>query len=113
VSYDETEPIPHNVDMDRLSETEERALFIQRVRSARVGRFKTQEPICLLLGVPQDTYKQYETRTPLPYRLIPKFIAACQISYEWLLTGQGEGPMLLPMPTPRKRKIKVPKRRTA
>lgn len=77
---------------DRMSETEEKAAFIARVRAAREARFDTQKPMLTILGVEQDVYKHYETRTPLPYRYIPKFCAATGVSYEWLLTGEGKGP---------------------
>lgn len=113
MSYDTEPGLPHNIRMDRMSETEERLSFIGRVRSARMARFDSQKPICVILELEQDTYKQYETRTPLPLRLIPKFIAACGVSYEWLLTGEGQGPNLIPMPTPKKRTRKIPKRRVA
>jgi hypothetical protein len=113
VSYDESGAFRQNPGMDRMSETEEKLAFIGRVRSARMARFDTQKPMCIILGLEQDVYKQYETRTPLPYKHIPKFIAACGISYEWLMTGEGAGPMIVPLPTPRKRTRKIPRRRVA
>lgn len=112
VSYDESDLFRHGSGMDRMSETEEAAAFIGRVRSARAARFDSQKPMCVILGLEQDVYKQYETRTPLPRRFIPKFIAACGVTYEWLLTGEGVGPNLVPMPTRRKRTVKVPRRRS-
>jgi hypothetical protein len=78
--------------MERKAEREETEAFIRRTREARAARFDTQKPICLLLEVDQGTYKQYETRTPLPRRYIPKFCAACGVSIEWLLTGEGQAP---------------------
>jgi hypothetical protein len=100
---------------DRMSETEEKAAFIGRVRAAREARFPTQKPMLTILGIEQGTYKQYETRTPLPYRFIPKFCAACGVSIEWLLTGEGEGPMVVPLPAKRNRTSnpKPEKRRVA
>lgn len=80
---------------ERMSETEEKAAFIRRVKIAREARFPTQTPMLTLLEIEQGTYKQYETRTPLPHRLIPKFCAACGVSLEWLLTGEGQGPKQL------------------
>lgn len=82
-----------NGDMDRMSETEERAAFIRRVKMAREARYPTQKPMCLILGIEQGTYKQYETRTPLPHRFIPKFCAATGVQIRWLLTGEGRGPV--------------------
>lgn len=78
--------------MDRMSETEEKAFFIGRVRAARTARYESQEEICRLLEIPQGTYKQYETRSYLPHRLIPKFCIACGVDMNWLLTGIGKGP---------------------
>jgi hypothetical protein len=78
--------------MSRMTETEERLAFIRRVKAARMARYDTQNDICELLGIPQGTYKQYETRTPLPLRFIPKFCIATAVAMEWLLTGEGQGP---------------------
>lgn len=75
-----------------MSETEERLAFVGRVKAARKARYKTQKPMCMLLGIEQGTYKQYETRSPLPHRFIPKFCAATGVDMEWLLTGEGQGP---------------------
>lgn len=81
-----------NPDMpDRMSETEEKLAFINRVKMAREARYPTQRPMLTILGLDQGTYKQYETRTPLPMRYLPKFCAATGVTLEWLLTGEGEG----------------------
>ena len=97
---------------DRMSETEEKAAFIGRVRAARVARFDKQRPMLTILGIDQGTYKQYETRTPLPWRLIPKFCAATGVDIEWLLTGEGAGPKTVPLPTrTRKRAVSKQDRR--
>lgn len=94
VSYDCGRPTGHLPAMaDRMSETEEKAAFIRRVKMARESRFETQKPILIILELDQGTYKQYETRTPLPHRLIPKFCAATGVSMEWLLTGEGQAPV--------------------
>jgi hypothetical protein len=88
---------------DRMSETEEKLAFIRRTRAAREARYDTQSPMLTILELPQGTYKQYETRTPLPHRYIPKFCAACGVTMEWLLTGEGKGPAVMPFPTKRTR----------
>ncbi len=91
--------------VDRMSETEEKLAFIRRVKQARMARFATQKPICTILGIDQGVYKHYETRSPLPYRFIPKFIAATGVEYEWLLTGDGQGPVTVAIPAaPRRRR---------
>jgi hypothetical protein len=92
VSCDRERTVWDNVSMARMSETEERLSFVRRVKQAREAAFDTQKPMMTILGVEQGTYKQYETRTPLPHRFIPKFCAATKVSMEWLLTGEGQGP---------------------
>ena len=77
---------------DRMSEAEEKAFFIGRTKAARIARYETQEEICFILGVDQGTYKQYETRSYMPHRFIPKFCVACNVDVNWLLTGDGKGP---------------------
>jgi hypothetical protein len=114
VSYDTGIDSLDNADMDRMSETEEKLSFIGRVRAARMARYPTQKPMLTILGVDQGTYKQYEKRTPLPHRYIPKFCAATGVSMEWLLTGEGQGPAVEPLPAPRKRAVvKATKRKAA
>lgn len=105
----------NTVMADRMSESEEKAAFIGRVRAARESRYHTQKPMLTILGLDQGTYKQYERRTPLPWRFIPKFCAACGISIEWLLTGEGDGPKVVPLPPKRKRAapVKAQKRHVA
>ncbi len=78
--------------VDRMSEAEEKAAFIGRVKLARLARFPKQGPMLTILGLDQGTYKQYESRTPLPHRYLPKFCAATGVTLEWLLTGEGKGP---------------------
>lgn len=97
---------------DRMSETEEKLAFIRRVKNARMARFPTQNPMLTILGVEQGTYKQYEVRTPLPHRLIPKFCAACGISVDWLLTGEGQGPVQVENLVQKKPRAVVSRKRT-
>jgi len=108
LSCDCEQPVGENPRMaDRMSETEEKLAFIRRVRTARMARFEKQNPILTILDIDQGKYKQYESRTPLPWRYIPKFCAACGVSMEWLLTGEGQGPAaLVPLPS------EAPKRRS-
>lgn len=114
MSYDNPARNRDNLAMaDRMSETEEKLAFIGRVRAAREARFPTQRPMLTILGIDQGTYKQYERRTPLPLRFIPKFCAATGVEIEWLLTGEGVGPKVEALPTPRKRTAKRAKQRAA
>lgn len=105
VSYDYEQVGCQNGNMaDRMSETEEKLAFIRRVRLARQSRYPTQNPMLTILEIDQGTYKQYETRTPLPHRYIPKFCAATGVSLVWLLTGEGKGPITpeIPRETPKR-----------
>jgi transcriptional regulator with XRE-family HTH domain len=61
-----------------------REMFIARVREARTRRQLTQRGLAVLLGIAQDTYKQYETRSLLPHHLVPKFCLACEVDPVWL-----------------------------
>ncbi len=119
LSYDCGRPVGETRDMaDRKSETEEKAAFIARTKRAREARFPTQRPILTILEIDQGTYKQYEARTPLPHRYIPKFCAATGVDVEWLLTGQGKGPQAIAMPPqeakePPRRRGRKPRPRAA
>lgn len=98
---------------ERMTETEEKAAFIRRTKQAREARFDSQKPMITILGIPQGTYKQYETRTPLPHRFIPKFCAACDVDVEWLLTGVGKGPVEKVYPSAVKTRGRKPQRQQA
>lgn len=115
VSYDYERAVGDNLAMaDRMSETEEKAAFIRRTRQAREARYGSQRPMLTILGVDQGTYKQYETRTPLPHRHIPKFCAATGVSLEWLLTGEGKGgPVAVEYPKEVPKRARKPQRRRA
>ena len=107
LSHDGGEFVGDNTDMaNRVSETEEKLAFIGRTRLARMARFNKQKPILIILGIDQGTYKQYETRTPLPHRFIPKFCAATGVEIDWLLTGQGAGPKMVDIPKETSRRVK-------
>lgn len=98
---------------DRMSETEEKLAFIRRTRQAREARWPTQKAIYTLLDLTQGTYKQYETRTPLPHRYIPKFCLATGVSMEWLLTGEGQGPVVQEYPREVSKRVRRVRRNRA
>lgn len=88
------EPQGHNGPMAKNpGKSAFRAIFIERVRWARINRPYTQEVLADLLGIPQDTYKTYETNTYMPPDLIPRFCAACGIDENWLYTERGKAPV--------------------
>jgi DNA-binding XRE family transcriptional regulator len=53
-----------------------RHAFLARTAQARERAKYTQAEIAEILDITQDTYKQYEKRTPLPHYLIPRFCLA-------------------------------------
>ena len=114
MSYDIQNPPLDNWSMDRMTESEETDAFIGRTKQAREAKFTTQKPVYEFLGVKQSHYKHWETKRPMPRRFIPKFCTICEISMEWLLTGEGEGPQAIPVaPSPIKRTSKRPRARAA
>jgi transcriptional regulator with XRE-family HTH domain len=67
--------------------------FLARTCAAREAVGMTQAQLGEKLGrLTQDHYKQYEIRTPLPHYLIPAFLEATKVSYDYLFTGRAEGP---------------------
>ena len=73
-SYDNRVPSGHNVLMLRI-----RQGIVVRTLEARERAGLTQVQIANALGIPQDTYKNYETIRPLPHELIPLFCGICGI----------------------------------
>lgn len=72
-----------------------RKAFIARTKEARLAVFDAQADIAALLGTVQSTYKQWETRNPLPHELIPTFCKLCNVSITWLFTGRSTLVLLL------------------
>lgn len=85
--------------------------ILQRTFSAREHRGITQEAAAHALGTDQPTYAKYERRTPLPHRHIWAFCIACNVTVEWLITGQGKGVPLLERPPAKSRRGRKPKPR--
>lgn len=79
--------------MARDEAEEYREDFIGRTKRAREASGLTQAEVGVALGnIGQDTWKQYETRTPLPHHLIPRFCLLVRCDIIWLLTGKGHAP---------------------
>jgi transcriptional regulator with XRE-family HTH domain len=74
------------------TEAQYKQAFIARVKAARNAADMTQQQIADALGMPQDKYKQYETRTLLPHHLIGRFCIITRAYPEWLVTGRGQKP---------------------
>lgn len=101
VSHDSSKTLAHDCPMaDDTAKSAYKARFIARVRWARAARSMTQAEMAELLGIKQDKYKQYETRSYLPHDLVPRFILAAGIDWAWLFTEKGRGPVGLEPETP-------------
>ena len=62
--------------------------LIARTRALREARGWTQSKMATYLGIPLDRYKKYESRSPLPQYLIPRFADFVGRDIEYVLTGQ-------------------------
>ena len=74
------------------AELEYKQQFILRVTKSRTASGMKQWQIAEAMGIPQDKYKQYETRSLMPHHLIGRFCAICRVDPEWLVTGRGRKP---------------------
>lgn len=66
--------------------------FCARTARLRVERGWTQEQMATAIGIPHETYKKYETRSPMPIYLIPRFAMQVDREIEYLLTGRVVAP---------------------
>jgi transcriptional regulator with XRE-family HTH domain len=60
-----------------------------RVKELRTKRGWTAAQMATALGVPPDRYRKYETRSPLPAYLMPRFCLIVSCDFEYLLTGKS------------------------
>ena len=74
------------------TELEYKQRFILRVTKSRTASGMKQWQIAEAMGIPQDKYKQYETRSLMPHHLIGRFCIICRVDPEWLVTGRGKKP---------------------
>ncbi|WP_066770015.1 helix-turn-helix domain-containing protein [Sphingobium sp. CCH11-B1] len=65
-------------------------MLCARTARLRVEREWTQAQMATAIGVPLDRYKKYETRSPLPPYLIPRFAMVVDRSVSYILTGKDE-----------------------
>lgn len=71
------------------SEADYKQGFVTRVAEARVARGWKQWQMAKALGIEQDQYKQYEGRSMMPHRYVWPFCMFANVSFEWLMTGEG------------------------
>lgn len=66
-----------------------------RTRRLREEKNWTAEQMATALGIPADRYRKYESRSPMPQYLIPRFALIVDRSVEYILTGRET--KILPM----------------
>ncbi|HEU4805194.1 MAG TPA: helix-turn-helix transcriptional regulator [Nitrobacter sp.] len=71
-----------------LSQAEFEDRFCARIQRLRVERGWTQEQMATAIGVPHERYKKYETRSPMPLYLLPRFAMQVDREIEYLVTGK-------------------------
>lgn len=62
--------------------------FCARTKRLRAESGRTQTEMAELLGVTYETYKKYETRSPLPHFLIPRFAELVHVEIALMFTGR-------------------------
>lgn len=65
--------------------------FCARTQRLRLERDWTQQQMATALDVPLERYKKYETRSPMPVFLIPRFAQLVDRSIAYVLTGKDDG----------------------
>lgn len=75
-----------------LDEAEFNNHFIERIARLRAERGWNQAQMAAAIGVPFERYKKYETRSPMPHYLLPRFAQQVDRDIEYLLTGKMASP---------------------
>ena len=65
--------------------------FRRRVRNARALYTENPKEMARALGVREDTYYRYESRTMLPHHLMQRFCEITGVTLEWLVNGPKPG----------------------
>lgn len=112
LSLDGVKFLGHTVHMaEAETETQYKQRFMARVAEARIARGLKQWQLAEALGMAQDKYKQYESRSLLPHHLIGRFCIVTRVDPEWLVTGRGQKPLKpLQLAEPEPEPIPKPKR---
>lgn len=91
VSRDATNCFRHYGRMSTwLEEAEFNDQLCARVQRLRKERDWSQQQMATAIGVPFERYKKYETRSPLPAYLVPRFAMIVDRSVAYILTGKDE-----------------------
>lgn len=77
-------------------------LMFENALCARVKRLReekgwTAEQMGIALGIPPERYRKYESRSPIPQYLIPRFAAVVDRSIEYILTGKDQRQLRIPL----------------
>lgn len=71
-----------------MTPTEFKQQFVGRVRQIRENLGWNRADMAEAMGVEEQTWIKYETRTPLPHHLIPKFCRITRVEMWFLFTGE-------------------------
>lgn len=75
-----------------LDEAEFNDKLCARVQRLRIERGWSQAQMATAIGVPFERYKKYESRSPMPAYLLPRFALQVDRDVQYLLTGQNVAP---------------------
>jgi len=73
-----------------LDEAEFNDRMCARTQRLRLEKDWTQPQMAAAIGVPFERYKKYETRSPMPAYLVPRFAQIVERSMSYILTGKDE-----------------------
>ncbi|GGJ39741.1 hypothetical protein GCM10011393_07480 [Sphingopyxis bauzanensis] len=91
VSRDSFSPRWHNRSMSTwLDEAQFNDELCARVQRLRIEREWTQQQMAAAIGLPHERYKKYETRSPMPAYLLPRFAQMVDRSVTYLVTGKDD-----------------------
>lgn len=91
MSRDSNFALRHNRTMDLwLDEAQFNDEICARIQRLREEREWNQRQMAAAIGVPFERYKKYETRSPMPPYLIPRFAQIVDRSMSYILTGRDE-----------------------
>ena len=71
-----------------MSQDAYKAGFLKRTQQAREVAGYSVAEMAQLLGIPLNTYKKYEQRSPLPHALVQRFCTVTGCSSWFLFTGE-------------------------
>ena len=76
--------------MTEADRTKFEQAFCKRVQALRKAHGYSQSQMATMLGVPDERYKKYENRSPMPVYLIPRFALITGKPIAFVLTGKDD-----------------------